>query len=91
MNSLSRQEGLFKFSGIIADHYFPDFKLFNIDLTDRSSGFGAAGRFNLPLDMLYPDKNKNELGKLNQQQQAAVNEANKQINEFYEQNRYVDE
>lgn len=70
--------------------FFPNFALFNIDLTDPSTGFGAAGRFNVPLDMLYHDKNKNESGKLNATQQKEVNKAHIQINAYYEANKCTD-
>ena len=40
--------------------------------------------------MLYPDKNKNESGKLNAMQQKEVNKAHIQINAYYEANKLND-
>jgi RHS repeat-associated protein len=87
MNSLARNEGIFTAAALFSKHSFPNFALFDIDITSPSSGFGAAGRFNMPLDMLYPEKNKNEFGKLNGEQQKSVEKANGEINKFYEEKK----
>jgi RHS repeat-associated protein len=85
MNKLARDEGVFKVA--IPLHTFPNFAMFGIDLTDSSSGFGAAGRFNVPIDMLYPEKNQNEGNKLTPEQQKEVESANAEINCYYEESK----
>jgi RHS repeat-associated protein len=88
MNSLARNEGIFRLA--VPKHNFPNFALFDIDISDPSTNFGAAGRFNVPLDMLYPEKNKNESGKLNKDQQKSVEAANAEIDAYYEENKCKD-
>ena len=85
MNSLSRSEGIFSLA--VSKHSFPNFALFGIDVSDESTDFGAIGRFNVPLFMLYPQKHQEEVGKLNKEQSEQVEKANEGINEYYEENK----
>lgn len=68
-------------AGFLSTHPFPDFTLFeDADITDSKTDFGANGRVNIPLHMLYPERHQKEIGRpLNDRQQKQINRSNRAI------------
>lgn len=106
MNAISRKEGLTgngnQFMGWLApgtNHFIPDFSLwdhtdFKVDLTNPSTQFGARGRYEIPMYMLYPilhqsrksnspDPDKVRHAQLNSDQLTEILLANKNIKAYY--------
>lgn len=55
LNSLSRKEGFVGgVASLLSKHFFPSFAKFGVSVNNHSTQFGAQGRYNIPLLMLYP-------------------------------------
>lgn len=87
LNSLSSKKFM-SFAGwgsrLSSKHYFPNFGTFNISVNDPKTGFGASGRFNVPLLMLWPSLHQNEMKiNLTEDQANQINTAHKEIMDYH--------
>jgi RHS repeat-associated protein len=83
LNDLSRKEG---FIGTLAipKHFFPSFKTFGVNVNDLNTQFGAQGRYNIPLLMLYPFTHSGKSGlKLTNEQSKEIWKAHNEVNSYY--------
>jgi len=94
MNELSRKEGFLGTSAsTLPGHFIPSFATFGFSINrkesydntgnpDWSDHFGALGRFNLPLMMLYPYTHGSKF-KLSERQMGEILKASKAIQNYY--------
>ncbi len=72
---------------VISKHYFPNFGLFGVDLTDSDSDYGALGRYNVAMYMIYPQRHQKENGTLTNKQEKQINKAKNSADAYYENNK----
>ncbi|THU34986.1 RHS repeat-associated core domain-containing protein [Niastella caeni] len=85
LNSLSRKEGFIGgAASLLSKHFFPSFAKFGVSVNDPSTQFGAQGRYNIPLLMLYPYTHQAKGGvKLSNEQFKEIMKAHNAINSYY--------
>lgn len=81
-NNLARKEFPFGSGArVFGNHFFPSFATFGVSINNEFDGFGAQGRYDIPLLMLYKDIHPYEM---NEAQKAEIDKANQEINNYYQ-------
>lgn len=90
LNDIARKEGFYgNMASVGSTHFIPSFASFGFSINKRESdnnwskNFGALGRMNIPLLMLYPEMHKDKVTNVSEKAWKDILRANKAIDSYY--------